>query len=125
MIMAWTTLASQSEAFVDKCVLRGLVPPHPGDLERALGGQVENLGPAPPAIPRADRPQDPAPTEITPEEKQKIVESLRGIKNTLGQYAMTKLHDQIPRIATRDMRNIVRALIASGDVAHPVDENAE
>ena len=124
MIMAWTTLASQSEAFVDKCVLRGLVPPHPGDLERALGGQVENLDPAPPAIPRAEVAAERV-TEITPEEKQKIVESLRGIKNTLGQYAMTKLHDQIPRIATRDMRNIVRALIASGDVAHPVEENAE
>lgn len=122
--MAWTTLASQSEAFVDKCVLRGLVPPHPGDLERALGGQVENLDPAPPAIPRAEVAAERV-TEITPEEKQKIVESLRGIKNTLGQYAMTKLHDQIPRIATRDMRNIVRALIASGDVAHPVEENAE
>lgn len=98
------------------------MPPHPGDLERALLARGEQA--QQPARIRSDRLLEPTNDripEITPEEKTLIVESLRGVRNTLSQYVITKLHDQIPRISTRDMRNIVRSLIMSGDVHQPKD----
>lgn len=133
--MSLSSIASKSEIFADKCVLKGLVPPHPGDLERALtsaskavgmsvDGQIRSLSTKGRADHRLEPTDDNVP-DITENERATIIDTLKAVKNTLNQYVITKLHEHIPRISTKDMRNIVRRMIMKGEVRQPVRNTGE
>ena len=114
--MSLANIGAQSRIFADQCVLKGFVPPHPGDLGRVLGEDV---------IEKALRKGKDASEQdlgvgeavaCTDDERAVIADFLRFAKNPMSQYLINKLHETMPRLPKKEIRNVVRSLISSGEI---------
>jgi hypothetical protein len=105
------------------------VPPHPGDVERAIRSTAQADAAAPSgALPDATKPRasnrtsSPSPTSVpdfTPQEHDVIIGLVAPSKNPLSQYILNKIRDQMPRMSIKHIRNYIRLLIQRGQVAAP------
>jgi hypothetical protein len=124
-------MTSECEKFANSSVLHGDVPPHPGDVSRAIKSALQ----APKIVAEAisvSVPSDSGPRQyrrsdeiliptaevpvFTEEEHKQVLAMASRTGNPLAQRALEKLHEQIPRVTVKDLRNFVRTLIGNGEI---------
>jgi hypothetical protein len=117
--------------------VQGFVPPHPGDVQRAL---VATLQSAPatttpvesilsslalPDVPRprqSDKILEPTSAnipEFSQQEHDCVIAIVSQSKNPLSQHVLNKVREQITGVAVKEIRNYVRMLIQRGEIAAP------
>jgi hypothetical protein len=127
LIVSLSKISLDCQQFSDGCVLAGLVPPHPGDVQRALAAPPPARGaaPAPEAAepPRPPRPHAPKrPSDqikrvtgpvpaLADAQKERITAFLRCAKNPLSLGTLERVRAIIPDLPMRDVRNCVRMLM--------------
>lgn len=131
MVVSLSRISANSEIFTDQCVLNGFVPPHPGDVERALK-LMNSLKVIPKdaltVITEPDEDQNKNKTtnndlpEIQEEEMTSIISIVTKSDNPLSQKTINKIHETHKNISTRDARKIIKALISKGEIQPSGDE---
>ena len=130
VVISLAKISAQAEVFADQCVLNGFVPPHPADVERAI--KMANSAPEAikeavvPIIELVERENEKLNFDIdnsakelpdlTAEDYNTIKKIASRSKNPLNQNVINKIHESIQNLSTRDARNVVRSLIAKGEI---------
>lgn len=132
MVVSLSRISANSEIFADQCVLNGFVPPHPGDVERALKLISNSKIIAKDALNIVtdidDGNQDKNTTEskdlpdLQEEELSSIISIATKSDNPLSQKTINKVHELHKNISTRDARKIIKALISKGEIQVSGDE---
>jgi hypothetical protein len=122
-------IASECEQFADQCVVLGFVPPHPGDVQRAIKtAAVADPTPPSTAPPDVTKPRPSSrifsPTsaripDFSPQEHDIIMGHVIPSKNPLSQHILNRIRERIPGLSVKDIRNYIRLLIQKGEVAAP------
>lgn len=134
MVVSFARISANSEVFSDQCILNGFVPPHPGDVERAIKLANSAKALSKDAIVVMTEPDDDDQDknnateyskelpELTEEEMQSIIYMVTKSQSPLSQKTINKVHETFKHISTRDARKIIKSLITKGEIQMPEEE---